>query len=75
MLQKILQYFTRSKLSAEEAFRKFDNNRTGVVSRNEFEAGLVNMGIRAPKNEIDRFFDNIDQPVNQNNFNKRFFPQ
>lgn len=30
---KLLQYFKRNRLSSDEAFYKFDNNKTGVVSR------------------------------------------
>lgn len=72
---KLLTYFKRNRLTPEQAFQKFDNNKTGVVSRSEFEAGLVNVGIRLNKQEFNAYYGQFEQPINQLNFNRVFYPE
>jgi hypothetical protein len=45
-----------------------------VVSKSEFEAGLNNIGIRLKKAELNTYYAQFSQPINQLNFNKIFFP-
>jgi len=72
---KVLSYFKRNRLTPEQSFQKFDHNKTGVVSRSEFEAGLVNIGIRLNKQEFNAYYGQFEQPINQLNFNRVFFPE
>lgn len=74
LTDKINTYIRRNKLNPESAFQKFDNNGTGVISKSEFEAGLINMGIRVSKREVDTYFHTFDHPVDVSSFRKKFFP-
>lgn len=63
------QFAVKNNLSLDDLYRKFDKNKTGVVSKDEIKTGLLNnFNIKLPQLELEAYFRSFKQPIDFSNF-------
>jgi hypothetical protein len=61
MKQSLTQIFTESGVQLERVFREFDEDRNGAISKQELRHGLSSLGTDLTPEQVDDFFDILDQ--------------
>ncbi|XP_034758226.2 leucine-rich repeat-containing protein 74B-like isoform X3 [Acipenser ruthenus] len=63
-LYKLKQHMKENSLNLVDFFERVDKDKSAVVTRREFEQGLVGAGIPSSKGELQQLMDTLDKEKN-----------
>ncbi|MGH0171552.1 UNVERIFIED_CONTAM: hypothetical protein FKN15_061827 [Acipenser sinensis] len=63
-LYKLKQHLKENSLNLVDFFERVDEDKSAVVTRREFEQGLVGAGIPSSKGELQQLMDTLDKDKN-----------
>ena len=67
----IRQYAGSNNFSVEDLYLKFDDNKTGVISKDELKHGLLKtFGIKLTDPQLENYFRTFSQPLTLESFRK-----
>ena len=58
--EQLHEVLAQNALEVRDCLKYWDEDGNGLVSKKEFRAAIIGLGIEAPRKEVDLLFDTID---------------